>query len=706
MKGWVMSNRLVNETSPYLLQHADNPVDWYPWGEEALQKAKIEDKPIFLSIGYSACHWCHVMAHESFEDEQTAAILNEHFVNIKVDREERPDLDAIYMKAVQAMTGGGGWPMSVFLTPEGRPFYGGTYFPPTPRYGMPSFTDVLLAVADAWQNRRQEIVGGAKRIVAALERQGAVREDVAHEDMKRETLESAFRNLWKGFDRVHGGWGGAPKFPQPMALEFLLRYHHATGEPQALGMVTQTLEAMARGGVYDQLGGGFHRYSVDARWLTPHFEKMLYDNAQLSRVYLHAWQVTGEPFFRTIAEEILDYVIREMTDPAGGFYSAQDADSEGEEGKFFLWTPDEIRDLLGEEAEVFMNAYGVTSEGNASTGSAHSFEGQNILEFVGDLNQRPVLAEARRKLFEAREQRVHPARDDKVLTSWNGLMLAAFAEAARVLDRQDYRQVAALNANFLLRELRRKDGRLLHAWRACPACPTRPGRRARERSRGEGSRRDGKARFNGYLEDYSYLIEGLLELYQTTFEPRWYQAAWELAETMIAHFRAPDSGFFDTSDDHEVLITRPRDLQDNATPSGSAMAATALLKLAGLANEPRYMELAHRSLIQMQALMAQYPQSFGQWLTALSYALSQPREVAIIGEPQASDTLTLLGICRNGYRPHQIVAVGAPGSKASAIPLLQDRGQIDGQATAYVCVNFTCLPPVTDPGELQQLLGR
>jgi hypothetical protein len=670
----MMSNRLVNETSPYLLQHADNPVDWYPWGEEALQKAKTEDKPIFLSIGYSACHWCHVMAHESFEDKQTATILNEHFVSIKVDREERPDLDAIYMSAVQAMTGSGGWPMTVILTPEGEPFYGGTYFPPMPRYGMPSFTDVLLAVADAWQNRRQEIVGGAKRMAAALGRQGGVREEVVREDVKRETLESAFRILWQGFDRVHGGWGGAPKFPQPMALEFLLRYHHATDDPQALGMATQTLEAMARGGMYDQLGGGFHRYSVDARWLTPHFEKMLYDNAQLSRVYLHAWQVTGEPFFRTVAEEILDYVIREMTDAAGGFYSTQDADSEGEEGKFFLWTPDELRDLLGEEAEVFVKAYGVTPGGN--------FEGKNILEFAGGLNQRPALAEARRKLFEAREQRVRPARDDKVLTSWNGLMLAAFAEVARVLDRQDYRQVAERNVDFLLRGLQREDGRLLHSWKG------------------------GQARFNGYLEDYSYLIEGLLELYQTTFEPRWYQAAWELAETMIAHFRAPDGGFFDTSDDHEALITRPRDLQDNATPSGSAMATTVLLKLAGLANEPRYMELAHRGLMQMQALIAQYPQSFGQWLIALSYALSQPREVAIIGEPEAPDTLTLLGICRDGYRPHQVVAVGAPGSRASAIPLLQDRGQIDGQATAYVCVNFACQAPVADPEALRAMLEK
>jgi len=668
----MMPNHLVKETSPYLLQHADNPVDWYPWSEEAVQKAKTEDKPIFLSIGYSACHWCHVMAHESFEDEEVAAVLNENFVSIKVDREERPDLDRIYMSAVQAMTGSGGWPMSVFLTPEGQPFYGGTYFPPKRRYGMPSFTDVLLAVADAWQNRRQELVEGGKRLVEAVERQSAVREDVKREDVKRETLESAFENLWQRFDRTHGGWGDAPKFPQPMALEFLLRYHHATGDPLALQMVTQTLEAMARGGMYDQLGGGFHRYSVDDHWLVPHFEKMLYDNAQLARVYLHAWQVTGEPFYRTIVEEILDYVVREMTDPEGGFYSTQDADSEGEEGKFFVWTPTEIRDLLGAEADAFMAECGVAERGN--------FEGKNILEFVGDLDQRPTLAEARRKLFTAREQRVHPGRDEKVLTSWNGLMLAAFAEAARVLNRADYQQVAERNADFLLSELRTPDGRLYHTWKA------------------------GVAKINGYLEDYAHFIVGLLELYQTTFDPRWYLAARELAEVMVEHFSAPDGGFFDTSDDHEKLITRPRELQDNAVPSGNAMAAFGLLRLAGLAVEPRYADLAYRSLVQVQPLLAQYPLGFGQWLIALDYALSHPHEIAIVGDPEAADTRALLDVCTTGYHPHQILALGAPDSETSAVPLLRGRSQVEGRATAYVCVDFTCRPPVTDPAELRALL--
>ncbi len=684
-----MANRLANEPSPYLLQHADNPVDWYPWGEEALQKAKAEDKPIFLSIGYSACHWCHVMAHESFEDERTAAVMNAHFVNVKVDREERPDLDRIYMSAVQALTGGGGWPMSMFLTPEGIPFYGGTYFPPTPRYGGPAFTDVLLVVADAWQNRRQELLEDGQQLVNAIERQVTALQSAKREDVKRETLDSAFEGIARGFDHRYGGWGDAPKFPQPMTLEFLLRYHHTTGDAEALQMVTRTLDAMARGGLYDQLGGGFHRYSVDNRWLVPHFEKMLYDNAQLARVCLHAWQVTGEPLHRTIAEETLDYIVREMLDPNGGFYATQDADSEGEEGRFFLWATDDIRDILGDEADHFVEAYGVTDGGN--------FEGKNILELVGALEEREALAEARSKLFEARKGRVHPGRDDKVLASWNGLMLAAFAEAARVLDRDDYRQVAERNAAFLLDELRTPNGRLHRTWK------------------------DGIAKGNGYLEDYTHLIEGLLELYQTTFEPRWYLAARELADAMIEHFIAPDgvrmlpkkhspsketsnagffAGFYDTSDDHEALIIRPRELQDNAIPSGNGMAALVLQRLAGLAVEPRYAKIAHHSLTTMQHLLAQYPLGFAQWLAALDYALARPREVAIVGDIEREDTQALLGVCANGYQPHRIVAVGNP----EHVPLLQDREPVDGKATAYLCVDFTCRPPVAEPELLRALL--
>jgi uncharacterized protein YyaL (SSP411 family) len=659
-----MSNQLMHESSPYLLQHAHNPVDWYPWGEEALQKAQAQDKPIFLSIGYSACHWCHVMAHESFEDERVAAIMNAHFVNVKVDREERPDLDRIYMNAVQAMTGSGGWPMSVFLTPDGRPFFGGTYFPPTRRHGLPSFTQVLLAVTEAWQNRRQEILESGQRILQAIEAQPLSEEPSS---LSPATLESAFQNLSQRFDWKHGGWGAGPKFPQPMALEFLLRYHHTTGAPQALKMVTETLQAMACGGVYDQLGGGFHRYSVDNRWLVPHFEKMLYDNAQLAPVYLHAWQVTGDSFYRTIAEEILDYVVREMTDPAGGFYATQDADSEGQEGKFFVWEPAEIRDLLGQEAGAFVAAYGVTESGN--------FEGQNVLELV-NTDQRAGLASARHKLLAAREKRVRPGRDEKVLTSWNGLMLAAFAEAARILERDDYGHVAERNADFLLRELQEPDGRLWHTWQA------------------------GKAKFNGYLEDYTHLIKGLLELYHTTFDSRWYLAARELAEKVLSHFGAPSGGFFDTSDDHETLITRPRELQDNAVPSGNAVAAWALLRLAKLAVEPRYAELARQSLGQVQPLMAQYPLGFGQWLVGLDDALSPGREVAIVGD----DAQALLEVCAMGYRPHQVVALGAPGDGDSTVPLLRHRDQVAGRATAYVCVGSFCHPPLSDAQALRALL--
>ena len=674
-----MTNRLSLESSPYLLQHADNPVDWYPWSEEALQKAVSEDKPIFLSIGYSACHWCHVMAHESFEDETVAAILNEHFISIKVDREERPDLDHIYMNAVQMLTGSGGWPMSVFLTPEGHPFYGGTYFPPTPRFGQPSFTEVLLAMIDAWQNRRQQILEDGNRLTTSLARQNAIGKKQAA-DLSSTTMSSAYKKIEQDFDLDHSGWGGGPKFPHPLILEFLLRYHHTTGDSRALHMVTTTLEAMARGGIYDQLGGGFHRYSVDALWFVPHFEKMLYDNALLARVYLHAWQVTGQRLFRIITEEILEYVIREMTDPIGGFYSTQDADSNGEEGIFFLWTSNEIRNILGANAETFMTAYGVTEEGNTSANPMHGFGDGNILKFVAEMNEREIFSETRSKLLAIRQQRARPGRDEKVLTSWNGLMLATLAEAARVLNREDYLQAAEHNADFLLRELQASNHRLRHTWK------------------------EGKTKLNAYLEDYTNLIEGLMELYQTTFHPRWFLAAKDLTEEMIEHFSAPDGGFFDTSDDHETLITRPRDTQDNATPSGNAMAATALLRLAALAGEPRYAELSYQSLSHMQSLLAQHPLAYSQWLIALDYALASSREIAIVGDLKADDTRALIDVSFRGYRPYQVVAVGAPGDESNDIPLLRDRDQSENRATAYVCVNSTCSLPVTRPAELEALL--
>ncbi len=661
-----MPNRLIHETSPYLRQHADNPVDWYPWGEEALAKARQEDKPIFLSIGYAACHWCHVMAHESFEDPETAAILNAHFVPVKVDREERPDLDAIYIQAVQMLTGSAGWPLSVFLTPDGRPFFGGTYFPSVPRYGMPAFRDVLQAVAGAWRERRAEILEGSAQIAEAIRRQMAA--SPAPGALTPATLEEAVRRLEAEFDPVHGGWGGAPRFPQPMILEFLLR-RHAAGDPRALPMVTHTLEAMARGGLYDQLGGGFHRYSVDDRWLVPHFEKMLYDNAQLARVYLHAFQVTGEPLFRAVAEETLDFILREMTDPAGGFTATLDADSEGEEGKFYLWTTADIRAALGPEADRFFALYGVTPRGN--------FEGKNILTFRGTWEEREATAGLRRRLWEVRERRVRPARDGKVLTSWNGLALAAFADGARILGRADYRVAAERNAAFLLEHLRRPDGRLWHVWA------------------------EGEARIEGFLDDYTHLADGLLALYGTTFDPRWYEAAAGLAEAIQAHFAAP-VGFYDTADDHEALVVRPRNLQDNAVPSGSAMAAWVLLRLAALSARPDLADRARESLGEVQPMLARYPLAFGQWLVALDFALADPWEVAVVGDPEAADTRALLAVL-SGDRPHQVVAVGPPGTP---VPLLAGRPMLEGRATAYPCRGGVCREPVTDPERLRALLSR
>ena len=689
-----MPNRLIQETSPYLLKHAHNPVDWYPWGSEALQKAKAEDKPIFLSIGYSSCHWCTVMEHESFEDAETAQNMNENFVNIKVDREERPDLDSIYMNAVVAMTGQGGWPMSMFLSPDGLPFYGGTYFPNTQRHGLPAFTDLLRAITTAWNvpRRREELISGGNRVLEAIHQNDLILSQDA--PLQPTTLDQAMANIQQSFDWGEGGWGGAPKFPQPMALEFLMRVYARTREEIVLKMLTKTLDKMARGGIYDQLGGGFHRYSTDAVWGTPHFERMTYDNAQLARAYLHAWQMTRKDSYRRIAEETLDYVAREMAHARGGFFSSTDADSDGHEGKFFVWTPDEIRAALGaspsglvmvspqstadaNDAQMFMDAYGVTTPGN--------FEGENILHVARDsdviaamyhLDESEVerrLNEARRKLFQARERRVQPARDEKVLTSWNGLMLAAFAEAARALGRDDYRAIAERNADFILSELRDSHGRLRHSWK------------------------DGEARIGGFLEDYANLIEGLLALYQTTFDERWFIAARELADTMLELFSDPRGGFYDTSHEAEQLVTRPKDVQDNAVPSGNAMAATVLLKLGAYTGESRYTEAAERALQLVQKALVVAPLGFAQWLCALDFALGPTREIAIVGE--RADAQKLLDVVFGEYRPNQVVAFALPQHE-SPIPLMHERVQRDGRATVYVCQHFACQLPVTEPEAL------
>lgn len=679
----IMPNRLANESSPYLQQHAQNPVDWYPWGQEALARAKAEDKPIFLSIGYAACHWCHVMAHESFGDPETAALMNQHFINIKVDREERPDIDAIYMQATVAMTQQGGWPMSVFLAPDGVPFYAGTYFPNQPRYGMPSFRQLITSMADAWVKRRADVTRTTDSLLSFYQQESQLQGD-STDKLDADVSLHAIDTLSAGFDRVNGGWGRAPKFPQPMTLEFLLAHFTRTGNQNALNVVETNLKKMAMGGIYDQLGGGFHRYSTDAVWLVPHFEKMLYDNSQLARVYLHAWQVTNNELYRRIATETLDYVVREMTDPGGGFYSTQDADAEGIEGKSYVWSIDETRSVLGDEAILFNDVYGVTRKGN--------FEGANILHVTRDTatvalensideNQLlDILAQSRRKLFAARSTRSKPGRDEKVLTAWNGMMLAAFAEAARVLKRSDYLQVAIHNAEFILRELRTADGRLKRSWKA-----------------GIG------ARLNGYLEDYSHLIEGLLALYQTTFDERWFAAAREQADSMLVHFVAPDGIFYDTSDDHETLITRPRDLQDNAAPAGNSMAVHVLLRLAAYTGEAKYRDQAEQGLKRIQSSLAQHPTAFGQWLSAYEFAISDSVEVVIIGEPHDATTTALREAAFERYRPYQVVASAPPGVE-TVIPLVMNRSVVAGKTTAYVCRKMSCLMPVSEPLALSDQL--
>ncbi len=677
-------NRLQHETSPYLRQHADNPVDWYPWGEEAFARAQAEDKPILLSVGYSACHWCHVMAHESFEHEPTANMMNDLFVNIKVDREERPDVDDIYMQAVVALTGHGGWPMTIFLTPDGRPFYGGTYFPREPRGGMPAFRQILAGVADAYRSRRSQVDEAAGNLTEALNRDFlGIGGDA--DALNADLLDEAVRRFEQAFDKNYGGFGGAPKFPQPMNLDFLLRAYARTGDTNALNMVTFTLQKMARGGIYDQIGGGFHRYSVDAIWLVPHFEKMLYDNAQLSRVYLHAWQITGETFYRRIAEEIYDYILREMTAPEGGFYSTTDADSEGEEGKFFVWDESELQEILGDDATIAIEYWGVTVRGN--------FEGHNILYVpnenatiagrlglaVEDLKAK--IAAIRDRLFAVRSQRVPPGLDDKILTAWNGMMLASLAEAARVLGRADYREAAVKNADFLLRELKAADGRLLR------------------------SHKNGVSKINAYLEDYANLIDGLIELYQTTFDERWFVAARRLADHVLVHFPAPDGGFYDTGDDHEKLIVRPRSLQDNATPSGSAMMAKQLLRLAAYTGETRYEEAARKALALLSEALRQYPQAFGEALNAVDMLVNGLNEVAVVGDPADEKTAALLAVIRQPYRPNAIAALALQDVDGEhTIPLLNYRVKKGGEPTVYVCRNFACRLPVTTPDEVNALL--
>jgi len=684
-----MPNRLANETSPYLLQHKDNPVDWYPWGQEALASARDQDKPIFLSIGYAACHWCHVMEHESFENEEIAAILNEHFVPIKVDREERPDLDSIYMTAVQMLTGHGGWPMSVFLTPELKPFFGGTYWPPEPARGMPGFGQVLKAVQEAWRERREAAQDQAGRLTEQLQlvASGAAGGDqAAGAALGEETLRSAAVKLERMFDFTHGGFGGAPKFPHAMDLSLLLRVAHRFYGPEdtdngPLRMVELNLEKMARGGIYDHLGGGFHRYSVDAQWLAPHFEKMLYDNALLAGVYLQAHQATGRPLYAQVVEETSNYVLRDMTDPAGGFYSTEDADSEGEEGKFYVWTPSEIAAVLGPAAaDRFCRVYDVTEQGN--------FEGRSILNLPKTIEQaaallgsepeslRAELAESRKKLWEAREKRIRPGLDDKVLVSWNALMIDSLARAAGVLGEPGYLAAAQRAAGFIKTEMRRDDGRLLHSWR------------------------QGQARHAAYLDDYGYLINALVSLYEADFDESWIAWAVQLAETVLEHFADEAAGgFFFTADDHEQLIARTKDLNDSSVPSASGMAATALFRLSALTGEQRYGDAARQTAESAAGLLSQSPAAAGQLLIALDMQLGPFYEMALVGEEDALDTAEVLGVLRRQFAPNRVVALRPPEAPAdSAAPLnALFRGKTAGETspTLYVCRQFACQEPVS-----------
>jgi uncharacterized protein YyaL (SSP411 family) len=677
-------NRLSQETSPYLLQHAYNPVDWYAWGEEALEAARVEDKPIFLSVGYSACHWCHVMERESFEDESTAALMNDLFISIKVDREERPDLDAIYMEAVQAMTGQGGWPMSVFLTPGGQPFYGGTYFPPEPRYGMPSFKQVLESVAAAYRERRQQVDQQAQNLTEALSRAAVLESDV--DNVSTSVLDDALWQLEQSFDDAHGGFGSQPKFPQPMILDFVQTQYLRTGELDTLYMAERTLEQMAIGGIYDQLGGGFHRYSVDAVWLVPHFEKMLYDNAQLLRTYLHAWQITGRPLYRQVTEETIDYVLREMTSPYGGFYSTQDADSEGEEGKFFVWTPAEIEELLDPQAAgVFETYYGVSDRGN--------FEGKNILYVSRSEEQvaerfglepgtvAQMLAGARETLFARRQQRVVPARDEKILTEWNGLMVHALAECGVVLDRTDALEAARSAANFILDEMSQQDGKLLRSYK------------------------DGRARLNAYLEDYASFIRALIALYEADFDLRWLAEASRLTQIMFDQFHDEErGGFYQTGIDHEQLVVRRKDYIDNAIPSGNSLAAESLIRLANLLGNDEYRKEAASIVLTVQELMGRQPAGFGRMLMNQDALLARSTEIAIVGDPDLAETQALLRAVRRRYHPNAVVALKRPGEE-NPLPVLEGRSLVDGKPAAYVCENYACKLPVTEPDALAEQLA-
>ena len=682
------ANRLAHESSPYLRQHAHNPVDWYPWGDEAIARARQFDRPIFLSIGYSACHWCHVMEHESFENEEIARILNEHFVPIKVDREERPDLDQIYMHAVQMISGQGGWPMSVFLTPSLRPFTGGTYFPPVDRYGRPGFERILLMLANAWAEKRGDIDQAAAEVTQHLQGMGSLPGSVGA--LSVDLLRGAKDALARAYEPRHGGFGQAPKFPHPMDIRLLLRLAKRFEDEQSLHMARHTLDRMAMGGIYDHLGGGFARYSTDDRWLVPHFEKMLYDNALLAVAYLEGYQATHDPFYARVVEETLGWVSREMTRPDGPFFSTLDADSEGVEGKFYIWKQQEIEAILGDDAPLFLACYNVKPSGNWTDPHDPSTP-KNILHLdhsLADLALRyrksegelqSILFDCREKLRIAREERIHPALDDKTLTAWNGLMITAFATASAVLDRPEYAVTASRAADFVLSKMRTADGRLL---RTCSP--------------------NSEAKLNGYLEDYAYLLEGLVSLYEATFEPRRLDEAREIARVMIDQFwDAKEGGFFYTGNDHEQLIARGKDPHDNATPAANSVAVTALLRLVKLTGDADLLARAETTLGLYAELMESRPFATAQMLIALDYYLGPVQEFAVVGDPQAEETRRVLRAIQSRFRPGKAVAVGSD----DRVPLLAGKTAKGGVVTTYLCENFACQEPLVGAESLESALA-
>jgi uncharacterized protein YyaL (SSP411 family) len=680
-------NRLASEQSPYLRQHAYNPVDWYPWGEEALGKARELDRPIFLSVGYSSCHWCHVMERESFEREDIARIMNEHFINVKVDREERPDIDSVYMSAVQQMTGSGGWPMSVFLTPDLKPFFGGTYFPPDARFGRIGFPDLLLRIAEIYRTRRDDVEKTADTLTQHL---GDDPTSAGGDLPGEEALAAATAYAKRTFDPMHGGFGPAPKFPRSIEIMNLLRAHARTGDEEALRMAEKTLDAMAAGGMNDQIGGGFHRYSTDERWLVPHFEKMLYDNALLARAYLEAYLLTGKRSHAETCERTLDYVLREMTSPDGGFYSATDADSEGEEGRFFVWSPGEIEAIVGkEDSRILCERFGITLGGNFEHGKsiAHAAKSdEDVARALGlDVSRvRDAVARGREALYRARESREKPFRDDKILASWNGLMISALARAAQALERKDYED-AARRAALLVLEKLRPEGRLHRVWK------------------------DGVARVPGYLDDHAYMAEALVDLWETTFEPSWLEEGKVLGDRIIEGFLDPaGGGLFYSASWHEELIVRKKDPFDNATPSAAGVAALTFLRLAHLTGDERWRGASEGILRSVGALVERAPMVFGYTLLALDFRLHPPVEIAITGDLASIHARDLLRTARRRLLPNRVVAAAPAPVSAEALraaPLLEGKEPVDGRSAAYVCRDFSCKAPVTDPRELEALLA-